>query len=260
MKRTILAALTAASVLTGPALAADSVKVGISGGDSEIIWEKVKEVAAQDDLDVELVVFSDYLLPNEALAAGDLDANAFQHKPFLDNQIATKGYDLTPIGETIVAPIGLYSNRVQSVDDLPEGASVGIPNDPSNGGRALLLLQAEGLIELRDGVGILPTVLDVTANPKNLELTELDAAQLPRSLDDLDASVINTNYAVQAGLTPGEDSIAIEATEGNPYTNYIVVRTEDKDDPVFRRLVAAYQSDTVREVILAETPGQFPAF
>lgn len=260
MKRLVLSALAGVSLLLSPAHAADTLKVGISGGDSEIIWEAVKEIAAADGLDVDVVVFSDYLLPNEALAAGDLDANAFQHKPFLDNQISTRGYALTPIAETIVAPIGLYSNRVSALADLADGASVGIPNDPSNGGRALLLLQAEGLLELREGVGILPTVLDITANPKNLQLTELDAAQLPRSLDDLDAAVINTNYAVQAGLNPAEDAIAIEATEGNPYTNYIVVRTTDRDDPRFQRLVAAYQNDTVRQLILDRTPGQLPAF
>lgn len=265
MKRWILSALAGLALAVGPALvphaaAHEKVKVGISAGDAEIIWEEVKKIAARDGLDVEVVVFSDYLLPNAALDAGDIDANAFQHKPFLDNQIKTKGYRITPVGDTIIAPIGLYSRKVKSVDELKDGAIVGIPNDPSNGGRSLLLLQATGLIKLKDGVGLLPTVLDITENGKNLKIREIDAAQLPRSLDDTDASTINTNYAVQAGLTPGKDSIAIESDKNNPYANFIAVRTDDKDKPVFRKLVAAYQNDTIRQLIKDKFPGQLPAF
>lgn len=260
MKHRLLALIAVVTLLTAPAFADQKIKVGISGGDSEIVWGKVKEIAAKDGLDVQVVVFSDYLLPNAALDAGDLDANAFQHKPFLDNQIKTRGYKITPVGETIVAPIGLYSKKVKSVSEIKDGSSVGIPNDPSNGGRALLLLQAQNLIKLKDGVGILPTVLDIIDNPRKLKIREIDAAQLPRSLDDVDAAVINTNYAVAAGLIPGKDSIAIESSVDNPYNNFIAVRERDKNAPWVAKLVQAYQNDTIRQLIKDKLPGQIPAF
>jgi D-methionine transport system substrate-binding protein len=254
----ILAAMAAWLVMIAfPATAGaqNHLKVGVSGGDGEIIWAKVKEVAKRKGLDVDVVVFNDYLLPNAALDAGDLDANAFQHKPFLENQVKTRGYTIVAIADTIVEPIGLYSLKVKSVTALPEGASIGIPNDPSNGGRGLLLLQQQGLIELREGVGILPSVRDVAANPKRFKFRELDAAQLPRSLPDLDAAVINTNYALQAKLHPGKDAIAIESRTNNPYGNVIAVRTRDRDKPVFKILVAAYQSDEIRKFILERFDG-----
>jgi len=261
MSKKFLTLLATAAVFALPAFAQDKVKVGVSGGDGEAIWQEVKELAKKDGIDVQIVVFNDYLLPNEALNAGDLDANAFQHKPFLANQIKSKGYKIVPIAETVVAPIGLYSNKIKNVADLKNGASLGIPNDPSNGGRALLLLQAQGLVKLKDGVGILPTVLDVTENKKGLKFRELDAAQLPRSLDDLDAAVINTNYALQANLNPSKDAIAIEATKDNPYSNVIAVREADKDKPVFKKLVAVYQSQPIRAFILDKFKGaQIPVF
>jgi ABC-type metal ion transport system substrate-binding protein len=157
------------------AAAPDHIKVGVSGGDGELIWSKVKEVAQRRGLDVEVVVFDDYLLPNAAPDAGDLDANAFQHRPFLENQIRTRGYHIVAIADTIVEPIRLYSLKVKSVAALTDGAAIGIPNDPSNGGRGLLLLAAQGLIKLRDGVGILPSLRDGTANPRHLKIRELDA-------------------------------------------------------------------------------------
>lgn len=231
------------------------IKVGVSGGDGELIWAKVKEIAKRKGLDIEVIVFNDYLLPNAALDGGDLDANAFQHKPFLDNQIKIRGYKITAIAGTIVEPIGLYSLKLKAVSQLPDDAQLGIPNDPSNGGRALLLLQQQGLIKLRDGTGIVPSVRDVIGNPKKIKFRELDAAQLPRSLSDLDAAVINTNYALQAKLRPGKDSIAIESPSNNPYGNVIAVRTADKDKPVFQTLIAAYQNDEVRQYIIKQFDG-----
>jgi len=260
MTRWLLFTLAVVMTVSGPGFARDKIKLGITGGDSEVHWAKAKEIAARDDLDIELVVFSDYLLPNEALAAGDLNANAFQHKPFLDNQIKVRGYKIVPVGETIVTPIGLYSRRVKAVGALRDGAAVGIPNDPSNGGRALLLLQAQGLVRLKEGVGLLPTVLDVVENPKRLTIHELDAAQLPRSLDDLDAAVINTNYAVAAGLTPGRDTIALESAVNNPYSNLIVVREADRNAPWVPKLVRAFQNDAIRQLLKEQFPGQYPAF
>ena len=243
-----------------PAFADQKIKVGISGGDAEIIWAKVKEIAAKDGLEITVIVFNDYQLPNAALDVGDLDANAFQHKPFLENQIKTRGYKITPVGDTIVAPIGLYSRTAKSVDEIKPGAAIGIPNDPSNGGRALLLLQAQKLIKIKDGAGLVPTVLDVIDNPRKLQFREIDAAQLPRSLDDVDAAVINTNYAVPAGLTPGKDSIAVESPVNNPYANFIAVRERDKEAPWVPKLVGAYQNDTIRQLIKDKLPGQLPAF
>lgn len=192
-RRGLLAATLAASLLGGIAGGAqaqdnkNTVKVGISVGNAEQIFEVVKKVAAKDGLTVQVVVFNDYQLPNAALAAGDLDANAFQHQPFLDNQIKARGFDLVPVGLTITAPLGFYSKKLKSIDQLPEGAAVGIQNDPSNGNRALLLLQQAGLITLKTEAlkNNTATPLDVVTNPKKLKLVPLDAAQLPRSLDDL---------------------------------------------------------------------------
>jgi D-methionine transport system substrate-binding protein len=254
-KLAVMTAWLALIAVAATAAAQDRIKVGVSGGDGEMIWAKVKEVAKRKGLDIDVVVFNDYLLPNAALDAGDLDANAFQHRPFLDNQVRTRGYKIVAIADTIVEPIGLYSLKVKSLAGLPDGASIGIPNDPSNGGRGLLLLQQQGLIRLRDGVGILPTVRDIVANPKKFKFRELDAAQLPRSLPDLDAAVINTNYALQARLRPGRDAIAIESRTNNPYGNVIAVRARDRDRPVFKVLVAAYQSDETRQFILTQFDG-----
>lgn len=237
------------------ASAQERVKVGVSGGDGELIWAKVKEVAKRQGLDVVVITFDDYLLPNAALDAGDLDANAFQHRPFLENQVKTRGYKIVAIADTIVEPIGLYSLRFKAVSALPDGATIGFPNDPSNGGRALLLMQQQSLIKLRDGVGILPSVRDIVSNPKKLKFRELDAAQLPRSLPDLAAAVINTNYALQAKLSPGKDAIAIESRVGNPYGNVIAVRERDRDRPAFKVLVAAYHSEEVRQFILSRFDG-----
>jgi D-methionine transport system substrate-binding protein len=260
MKSCLLSVVAGLALLATPAFAGQKIKVGISGGDGEIVWAKVKEIAAKDGLEITVVVFNDYLLPNAALDAGDLDANAFQHRPFLENQIKTRGYKITPVGETIVAPIGLYSRKAKAVSEIKGGATIGIPNDPSNGGRALLLLQAEKLIKLKEGVGLLPTVLDIVDNPRKLQLREIDAAQLPRSLDDLDAAVINTNYATPAGLLPDRDSIASESALNNPYNNFIAVRQQDNSAPWVGKLVRAYQNDTIRQLIKDSLPGQIPAF
>ncbi|HEX7126827.1 MAG TPA: MetQ/NlpA family ABC transporter substrate-binding protein [Thermodesulfobacteriota bacterium] len=247
--KVLAGALALALSVSSPAAAAERVKVGIMAGEAEEIWEQVKKVAARRGLDIQLVVFNDYVLPNAALAAGDIDANAFQHQPYLDNQNRTRGYRIVAVGKTTVYPIGLYSRRVKSVAELETGATIGIPNDPSNGGRGLLLLAAEKLITLRPGVGITPTVADIVENPRRLRIRELDAAQLPRSLDDLDAAVINTNFALLANLNPRRDAIAIESAENNPYGNIIAVRAADRDKPFVEKLVAAFQSPEVRAFI-----------
>jgi len=248
-RRTLLSAtlvLGTALATTLPAAAADqTIKVGVMSGAEEEVAEVVKKVAATKGLNVQLVPFSDYALVNEALARGDLDANAFQHKPYLDAQIAARGYKIVPVGFTFVQPIGLYSKKLKAVADLPKGAKIGLPNDPSNGGRALNLLAAQGLIKLKDGKGLSPSLLDIAENPKGLVFSELDAAQLPRALPDLDAAVINTDHAINGGLDIRKDTIAVEAREGNPYANFIAARQGEENRPEIKTFVASYQSPEV---------------
>lgn len=225
------------------------IKVGIIVGAEQQVAEVAKKVAKEKyGLDVELVTFNDYVLPNEALSKGDIDVNAFQHKPYLDQQIKDRGYKLVPVGNTFVYPIAGYSRKIKSLDELPNGAQVAIPNDPTNLGRSLLLLQKVGLIKLKDGVGLMPTVLDVVENPKNIKLVELEAPQLPRSLDDkqIALAVINTTYASQINLTPTKDGIFVEDKD-SPYVNLIVAREDNKDAENVKKFVRAYQSDEVSD-------------
>ena len=248
-------AFAVAATLAGGVLAQDKpIKIGVTGGPHAQIFEVVKKVAERDGLKLQVVEFSDYVQPNAALAAGDLDANSYQHKPYLDQQIKDRGYKFTSVAYTVNFPIGIYSKKVKSLKDLKEGARFGIPNDPTNGGRVLLVLQDQGLIKLKAGAGLKATPLDVVENPKKIRFVELDAAQLPRSLDDLDAAGINTNYALPAGLHPGKDSIAQESAK-SPYVNIIAVREQDKDKPWVAKLVKAYHSDEVRKFIQAEFKG-----
>lgn len=245
--------LTIAAVLglslSVTAHAAGKIKLGVMAGGEEEVAEVAKQVAADRGLEVQLITFQDYALVNAALEAGDLDANAFQHKPYLDAQIAARGYHIVPIGFTIVEPIGLYARKTKSLDQLPKGAKIGIPNDPSNGGRAINLLAANKLIAVAPGKGLLPSLADILDNPHGFKFVELDAAQLPRSLEDLDAAVINTDYAIGAGLDPRKDALAIEPRQNNPYGNFIAVREKDKDRPDLRLLVAAYQSKPVADFL-----------
>ena len=248
-------ALAFAATLSSPLLAQDKpIKVGVTAGPHAQILEQVKKVAEKDGLKIQIVEFSDYVQPNAALAAGDLDANSYQHKPYLDQQVKDRGYKLVSVGYTVNYPVGLYSKKVKSLTDLKEGAKFGIPNDPTNGGRVLLVLQDKGLIKLRPEAGLKATPLDVIDNPKKLKFVELDAAQLPRSLDDLDAAAINTNFALSAGLNPSKDAIAQESAK-SPYVNIIAVREQDKDKPWVAKLVKAYHSEEIRKYIQTEFKG-----
>ena len=265
-RRTALGAIAtlAAAFAILPANAQDknTIKVGVSVGNAEQVFEVVKKVAARDGLKIEVVVFNDYQLPNAALAAGDLDANAFQHQPFLDNQNKARGFDIVPVGLTITAPLGFYSRKIKTIEQLPDGAAVGIQNDPSNGNRALLLLQTAGLITLKPEAvkNNNATPLDVVSNPKKLKLVPLDAAQLPRSLDDLAIAAINNDYAEKAGLSLNKDAVIKESAK-SPYANLIAVRRADKDKPWAKRLVAAYQSAEVKSFIETQFKGSLvPAF
>jgi D-methionine transport system substrate-binding protein len=232
-----------------PAQAQTTVRVGILGGEDEDLWKVVAAQAAKQGITVKTVLFSDYTQPNEALERGDIDANAFQHKPYLDSQIKTRGYHITPIGFTAVWPIGLYSRKLASVASLPKGAVIGVPNDPSNEGRALLLLQDEGLIKLREGSGILATVADITSNPKDIKIKELDAGIVGRSIDDLSAAVVNTDWALKAGLKTDKERIAQERIANNPYRNFIAVKVGQENAPWVKGLLAAYQNDVVKQAL-----------
>ncbi|MCM2442255.1 MetQ/NlpA family lipoprotein [Agrobacterium vitis] len=251
-RRAGLAALMALAVTAGTgalqAHAEDKViKVGIVSGEDEDVWRAVAQEAAKTGLTIKTVVFNDYTQPNEALERGEIDANAFQHKPYLDNQIKQHGYHITPVGYTGVWPIGLYTKKYKAVADLSKGAQIGVPNDPSNEGRALRVLQDQGLIKLKDGTGILATIADITENPKSIKIKELDAGIVGRAIDDLDAAVVNTDWALKAGLKP-TDRIAQEPTADNPYRNFIAVKQGKENEAWVKTLVASYQNDTVKAV------------
>ncbi|MGN1057512.1 MAG: MetQ/NlpA family ABC transporter substrate-binding protein [Comamonas sp.] len=258
-KRVFLkAALAVAAAGAFSAQAQDAIKVGVTAGPHAQLMEHVKQVAEKDGLKIQIIEFSDYVQPNAALASGDLHANSYQHGPYLEQQVKDRGYKLVKLANTVNFPIGLYSKKVKTLDELKQGAKFGIPNDPTNGGRVLLLLQDQGLIKLKPEAGLKATPLDVIANPKKLRFVELDAAQLPRSLDDLDASAINTNFAISAGLNPKKDAIALERAD-NPYVNLLVVREADKNSPWATKLVKAYHDASTKAFIDKQFQGSVMA-
>ncbi|MEC5423853.1 MetQ/NlpA family ABC transporter substrate-binding protein [Virgibacillus sp. C22-A2] len=257
----ILLALLLAVVITGCGsdeasgqLNDKKLLVGVTAGPHEQIVEKVAEVAAADGLEIELKVFSDFILPNSTLEEGQLDANAYQHQPFLDQFNEDHETNLVPVGKTILNPMGIYSEKYTNMDDLPDGARIGLPNDPTNGSRTLYILEEAGYITLADDNKELASIHDVVDNPRNFEFIELDAAQITKQLGEVDAASVNTSFAIAAGLNPVEDAILLESTS-SPYTNYIVVREENQDDPVVEKLVKAYQSEEVKQFIEEEFRG-----
>lgn len=251
--RTGFAALLASAVALvnlaapAPSFADDktAIKVGIISGEDEDVWRVVVAQAGEKGLTIETVVFNDYTQPNEALERGEIDANAFQHLPYLENQIKTQGYNIVPVGYTGVWPIGLYSKKFATLGELPDGAVIGVPNDPSNEGRALLVLQDQGIIKLKEGTGILATTIDIAENLKNVTIKELDAGVVGRAIEDLDAAVVNTDWALKSGLTP-ENRIAQEKIDDNPYRNFIAVKAENQNEPWVKTLVASYQNEAVK--------------
>jgi D-methionine transport system substrate-binding protein len=248
-------ALSAFAVLALAGTAhAETIKVGVTPGPHAQVMEAVKPIAAKKGLDIQIVEFSDYVVPNAALEAGDLQANSFQHQPYLDNQVADRKFKIESVGSTVNFPMGVYSKKYKSWDAIPTGASLSIPNDPTNGGRVLLLLRDKGVLKLKDGVGFKPSIADITENTKKLKIVEIDAAQTPRTLDDVDAAAVNTNYATQAGLDPVKDAILREDPKG-PYANVIAVRSADKDKPWVKILVESYQSPEIRDFITTKFKG-----
>ncbi|WP_144152667.1 MetQ/NlpA family lipoprotein [Paraburkholderia sp. BCC1885] len=235
--------------------APQTLRVGIMSGEDEDVWRVVAANAAKQGLTIKITTFSDYTQPNEALSEHDLDANSFQHKPYLDAQIKARGYTIVPVGFTYVQPIGLYSRKVKSVADLPDGATIAVPNDPSNEGRSLLLLQALHLIALRAAVGLLPTARDIDSNPKHIHIKELDAGIVGRAIGDVDAAVINTDWAVKAGIKIPQERIAQEQVTGNPYRNFLAVNAKDANAPWVHALVQSYQQPNVAAEILSVYHG-----
>jgi D-methionine transport system substrate-binding protein len=235
--------------------APQTLRVGIMSGEDEDVWRVVAANAAKQGLTIKITTFSDYTQPNEALSEHDLDANSFQHKPYLDAQIKARGYTIVPVGFTYVQPIGLYSRKVKSVADLPDGATIAVPNDPSNEGRSLLLLQAQHLITLRADVGLLPTARDIADNPKHIHIKELDAGIVGRAIGDVDAAVINTDWAIKAGIKIPQERIAQEQVTGNPYRNFLAVNAKDANAPWVHTLVQSYQQPNVAAEILSVYHG-----
>ncbi|MGY1637790.1 MetQ/NlpA family ABC transporter substrate-binding protein [Geodermatophilus sp. SYSU D00742] len=228
---------------------------------AEILRYIDDELAADAGLDLEIVEFTDYVQPNVALDDGSLDANYFQTVPYLEEQEASAGYDFAALEPVHIEPLGIYSSSLTDLAALPDGATVAIPNDPTNAARALRLLEANDLITLADTGDAAPTSLDVQDNPKGLEISEVEAAQVPRSLADVDIAVINGNYAIEADLVPAEDALALEEAEGNPNANLVVVRTGDEDDERIQQLEELLHSDEVRQFIESTYEGAvIPAF
>ncbi|MBK5914076.1 MetQ/NlpA family ABC transporter substrate-binding protein [Rhodocyclus purpureus] len=224
------------------------------------ILEHVKPVLAKEGVALDIKVFTDYVQPNVQVAEKRIDVNYFQHKPYLDEFNRNKGTKLVSVAAIHVEPYGAYSKKYKKVTDLPNGATIAIPNDPSNGGRALVLLEQNGLIKLKDPRNILSTVKDISENKKNFKFKELEAATLPRILDQVDLALINTNYALEAKLVPTRDALFIES--GNsPYANLIVARTDNKDSADVKKLIRALQSDDVKQFIETKYQGAIvPAF
>jgi D-methionine transport system substrate-binding protein len=241
---------------TKPTSKETTVKLGIIGEDTDV-WDNVKARLKKENIDLEYVKFTDYNQPNATLADGSIDLNAFQHQFFLDNYNKEHGTDLVSIGNTVNAPLGIYSNKIKKISEVKEGAKVAIPNDVTNGGRALLLLQTAGLIKVDPAKGQTPTVSDITENSKKLAISELDASQTARALNDVDLSVINSGVAVDAGFTPTKDAIFLEPVDDSarPYVNIIVTRKEDEDNSTYKKIVDAYQTEETAKVIEKTSKG-----
>ncbi|WP_433225095.1 MetQ/NlpA family ABC transporter substrate-binding protein [Microtetraspora malaysiensis] len=247
---------------SGAAAASEPLKVGVTPvPHAEIMKFVADKLAPAAGLKLEIVEFSDYVQPNLQLQDGQLGANYFQHKPYLDDFNASKGTKLTSVASVHLEPLGLYSKKIKDVASIGQGATVAVPNDATNLGRALKLLADNGVITLKDGVGTAATERDVTGNPKEIKLQPLEAAQIPRSLEDVDAAVINGNYALEASLSPSNDALVLEKAEGNPYANILVVAEGHESDPRIVTLSKLLTSPEVKQFIEDKYKGAvIPAF
>lgn len=279
MKKWLLSGLTLALVLVLAACGNDSagkdttgsgdsgqtdkrvtLRVGASPVPHAEILEQVKPILAEEGIDLEITIFNDYVQPNLQLSQNQLDANFFQHKPYLNDENEKRGLNLVALNNVHVEPIGAYSNTVKSADELKEGAKIAIPNDATNGGRALMLLDKNGIIKLKDNTNVESKISDIAENPKNVKIVELDAAMLPRQLGEVDLAVINVNYALEADLNPLEDALFIE-DEDSPYANVLVARENNQNDEAVQKLNAALNSDEIKTFIENNYAGAIvPAF
>lgn len=259
MKKIALALIAALLIPAAAFAAGREIKIGVTPFPHKDIMNVVKQLLAKDGYELKIVEFTDYVTPNTALAEKSLNANFFQHIPYLENTVKEKGLKLVWVAKIHIEPLGLYSKKIGKLDELKNGAQIAIPNDATNCARALRLLEKGGLVKVK--AGELVTAKDVTDNPKNFKIRELDAAQLPRTLQDVDAAVINTNFAVEAGLIPAKDAIIIEGKD-SPYANVVAVRAEEKDSPAIKALVKASNSKEVKDFINKELvpKGIVPAF
>ncbi len=237
------------------------VKVGVVGESNEM-WTPVIEELKKEGIEIQLVSFTEYSTPNAALDGGEVDLNAFQHYAYLNKEKENYGYKIDSIGDTFISAMNIYSKKITNLSEIKEGDKVAVPNDATNGGRALKVLEAAALIELNPDAGDSPEVKDITANPFNLELVEVDAANVYALLPDVTIAVINCNYALDNGLNPGEDALfqdSVSIYAGKNYVNLIAARSEDLDNEVFKKVVAAYQSDAVKEVYADTFKGSYLA-
>ena len=236
-----------------PVSAEAPLRVGSTVGPYAQIMDYVATLAAKQGLPVKVVEFTDYALPNEAMKNGDIDVSMFQTRPYLDNAVKSRGYDIVPLEAAIIVPMGIYSHKIKALSELKDGDTLAIPNDPSNGARGLLLMQQAGLITLKSGVTTTASVADITANPKHLRIRELDAAQVPRSLDDMAAAAVNMSYALPAGIDP-KTALVLEGAE-TPFSLIWTAPSKTKDDPRIRKLIGIYRSPEVKAYIQAQFNG-----
>ncbi len=265
MKKLLLLALTALAAIVLAACGGNEstegaekvVKIGVNGADGAQ-WPVMVELAKKEGITLEIVEFSDYILPNKALAAGDIDLNAFQTISFFSNFVTESGEDLVPIGTTVFAPLGVYSDKITSLDELQKGDKVAIPNDASSLPRALNLLQEAGVLELSDDFGITGDETKITSNPLELEIITMEPQQTPRVLPDVTIALINNGIAAQAGLTPTNDAIYYENQESEtvePYINIMAARAENADNPDLLKIVELYHTQEVEDAIIEEFKG-----
>lgn len=256
----LFAAVAAFAALSTAANAAETLSVAATAVPHAEILEFVKPTLAKEGVDLKVKVFTDYIQPNVQVAEKRLDANFFQHQPYLDVFNKDKGTNLISVAGVHLEPLGAYSSKFKTLEEIPSGANVVIPNDATNGGRALLLLQKAGLIKLKDAANILSTPKDIAENPKGLKFRELEAATLPRVLTQVDLALINTNYALEAKLNPEKDALVIEGSD-SPYVNILVARPDNKDSDAVKKLVAALHSPEVKQFIVEKYKGAvIPAF
>ena len=255
-KKFAIYALTLVSAITLVACQNSSKKtftIGVVGDVERSVWEDVEKRLEADGEDIKIEVFSDYVMPNQALADGSIDMNAYQHVAYVVDYVKANKSDIVPVGYTYISPMAAYSENLKSLDELKDGDEVIIPNDPTNGGRALLLLEQAGVLEIDDAAGITPSTSNITSNPKNIKITSIDAAQIFIGIKDVAAVVANTNFAVDAGFDPYKDGIFVDtdniAAVASQYKNVMAVKAADKESEIVKKVVAAYQSAATEAVL-----------